>query len=59
MDNLQIIVLQLVNLGGLSVKLEDGKIELSTILKEAVAKQILPSEVLELVDKIINKGVIV
>ncbi|MGE6379525.1 hypothetical protein [Peribacillus muralis] len=55
MDNLQIKVLELVQIGGISVKAEDGKIELSTVLKEAVAKQILPFEVLEGVDIIINQ----
>lgn len=54
MEKLQKTVLELVELGDLSMNSENGQIELSILLKEAVAKKILPEEVLELVDNIIK-----
>lgn len=55
MDNLQKIVLELVKLGDLSVKEEEGKIELSEIINEAVAKKILPKEIIDIIGNIVCK----
>ncbi|MBT2718315.1 hypothetical protein [Bacillus sp. ISL-57] len=55
MDNLQKIVLELVKLGDLSVRIEEGKIELSAIINEAVSKGILPKEVIDIIGNIVCK----
>lgn len=56
MDYLESVVLRLEKKGGLTVRGENGYIDLALILEEAVKKDILPRDVLKTIGRIMRRS---